>query len=1043
MSPPPAAVHGRASSGSTLHQTASVNEPELGRGGPRRRRRGRLRLRLRPADRRAAARGAADAQRPPVAASALARRRADRARDHEPATSAPASRHAPHRGPRLRPRGPASRRPRSAPSEDFGGAGRAPRRASAGELLVRALDLHARGRARLRPSSREKASPTPRRSTADDRRLDPSRPAAELERTVRALTPHVGAFFELAGGERLGVRQARAVRGDRRRGSAGATTVADGALLVGLRRGSARDRAPAAAGQAARWRPPTGCAATSRRRAWGRLERADPCAAGGLRGPAARFRARRLDRPGVALGGRPLPPRGPRAGAGPAPCLRRRPATRDDRLVDRRAQRPPARADRRPAAGGPAARPLRAALRRRRRRARRRRPGGRARQGRPGRGPPPSRRRARQRRPPARHARGTQALLEGLGDATPAEAAIRHSIPAWIAELWFDERGAEAARSMMAPRNEPPRRTYRRRPRARRRRTASWRSTSPRRGCPASAGAVAVRGRRRARLGGGRGRCRGRRARPAVARVGAGGRGARRPSRASGCSTCARPRASRPPSSRRRSGPPARSPRSSATPGRASGLRELCERAGAGNVEVLVGDALRVDAGAGYDRVLVDAPCTGLGTLAARPDARWHRRRRISTSSSPLQRDLLRSGPRRASARAAGPSTPSAPSRAPRRSAVVASTEALALPTSSRMAPDCSRARLRLGLSRLCPGPVRATASSSPHSSRRGPGAGVSAESEAVLERPTCPGCGEPWLRPTQLPGRFRCVNCMQRYELVSQCPGCGIHQTIARMKTDSDLRCQSLRRVDAEARMSAVDRSPLDGPERRVAPSILSADFARLGAQVAEVMDAGARVIHVDVMDGHFVPPITIGPLIVSAIADQVHAAGGVARLPPDDRRPRPPDRGLRRGRRRLDHLPRRGDPARAPPARRDPEAGCLRRPRAQPRNAGRAPPRTSPSSPTSLLCMTVNPGWGGQRFIAASPAKVARCGRSAPDAEIEVDGGIDAKTAPLVAEAGRRPLRRRARRSSAPTTRRRPTARSPKPPAPSEPALSAMPAR
>lgn len=63
-------------------------------------------------------------------------------------------------------------------------------------------------------------------------------------------------------------------------------------------------------------------------------------------------------------------------------------------------------------------------------------------------------------------------------------------------------------------------------------------------------------------------------------------------------------------------------------------------------------------------------------------------------------------------------------------------------------------------------------------------------EQAAVLARPVCPGCDEPWLRPTQLPGRFRCVNCLQRYELVSGCPSCGEHQTIVRMRTERDLRC-------------------------------------------------------------------------------------------------------------------------------------------------------------------------------------------------------------------------------------------------------------
>jgi ribulose-phosphate 3-epimerase len=187
-----------------------------------------------------------------------------------------------------------------------------------------------------------------------------------------------------------------------------------------------------------------------------------------------------------------------------------------------------------------------------------------------------------------------------------------------------------------------------------------------------------------------------------------------------------------------------------------------------------------------------------------------------------------------------------------------------------------------------------------------------------------------------------------------------------------------------------------------RVAPSILSADFARLGEQVAEVLDAGARVIHVDVMDGHFVPSITIGPLVVAALREQVEQSGAMLDVHLMVERPelhvadfvKAGAHSVTFHAEATAHIAYTASLVR--------EHGA---------SVGVA---INPATPVGVLaelgetidlalCMSVNPGWGGQPFIEHSLEKLQRMRAILPErVAVEVDGGIDPRTAGSCRAAG-----------------------------------------
>jgi ribulose-phosphate 3-epimerase len=190
--------------------------------------------------------------------------------------------------------------------------------------------------------------------------------------------------------------------------------------------------------------------------------------------------------------------------------------------------------------------------------------------------------------------------------------------------------------------------------------------------------------------------------------------------------------------------------------------------------------------------------------------------------------------------------------------------------------------------------------------------------------------------------------------------------------------------------------------PAIQLAPSILSADFARLGEQVAEAERAGADRIHVDVMDGHFVPNITIGPVVVRSLRP-------VTRLPLETHLMiAEPDRYLEAFAEAgsdtfLVHWEGNNNLHRT-----------VQRAKALGKRVGAV---INPATPAEVLeeslpdvdqvlVMTVDPGFGHQHFIATTLPKIRRVRemieRIRPGCDLEVDGGIDPSTAPRVVEAG-----------------------------------------
>lgn len=187
-------------------------------------------------------------------------------------------------------------------------------------------------------------------------------------------------------------------------------------------------------------------------------------------------------------------------------------------------------------------------------------------------------------------------------------------------------------------------------------------------------------------------------------------------------------------------------------------------------------------------------------------------------------------------------------------------------------------------------------------------------------------------------------------------------------------------------------------GSRIEIVPSILSADIGRLAEQVEEAEAAGADRIQVDVMDGHFVPNLTFGPQVVEAVRR-------ATRLPIEAHLM------IERPELFVEAFVKSG--ATLIEVQVEATTSLYRTVQTIKELGAKAGVAINPATPVEDLreilpdialvnVMTVEPGFGGQKFIAHSPDKIRRLRTLSPDVEIEVDGGIDARTAPLVVAAG-----------------------------------------